>query len=109
MSERQEGGAERTTAERQAAEVMLTVQHPSGLHLRPAAKFVQTAVRFQSDIRIANLSRPRSPDADGKSMFGLMQCGVSPGHQIRIVAVGQDADAAVTALRGLIERDFEEQ
>ena len=109
MSERQEGGADRTIAERPAAEVMLTVSHPSGLHLRPAAQFVQTALRFDSDIRLSNLSRPRAPDVDGKSMFGLMQCGVSPGHQIRISATGHDADEAVAALRTLIEHDFEER
>lgn len=109
MLERQGGGAERTIAERPAAEALLTVRHPSGLHLRPAAQFVQTAVRFESDIRIVNLSRPRAPEIDGKSMFGVMQCGILSGHQIRIFAVGQDANAAVAALSGLIERDFEEQ
>ncbi|WP_026371019.1 HPr family phosphocarrier protein [Kallotenue papyrolyticum] len=89
-------------------ETVLTIAHPVGLHLRPAALFVKTAARFQSDIRIANLDRPDRPEVDAKSMFGLMQIGVSQNHRIRVRATGEDAAAALSALQRLVEQNFEE-
>lgn len=92
----------------EAVESTLTIEHPAGLHLRPAALFVRTAARFQSQITITNLSRVGTPAADAKSMFGVMLIGVSQGHQVRLQANGGDAKLALAALRGLVERQFEE-
>lgn len=92
----------------ESQQIILTIDHPSGLHLRPAALFVKTAARFQSQIRLTNLSRDSHPEGDAKSMFGLMQLGVSQGHQVRVRADGPDAAEAITALRDLVDRHFEE-
>ncbi len=89
-----------------SVETILTVHHPAGLHLRPAAHFVRTAGQFNSAVRLTNLSRPGSPEVDAKSMFAVMQSGVSLGHQIRVRAEGPDAEAAIAALRALVERNF---
>jgi phosphotransferase system HPr (HPr) family protein len=89
-----------------SVETILTVHHPGGLHLRPAAHFVRTAGQFNSAVRLTNLSRPGSPEVDGKSMFAVMQSGVSVGHTIRVRAEGPDAQAAITALRALVEQNF---
>jgi phosphocarrier protein HPr len=89
-------------------QLILTINHPAGLHLRPAALFVRTAARFQSQITITNLSRPGTPNADAKSMFGVMLVGVAQGHQVRLEASGEDAGAAIDALRLLVEGQFEE-
>ncbi len=91
------------------SETVLTIDHPAGLHLRPAALFVKTASRFKSDIQLKNLSREGSPQVDAKSMFGVMQSGVSRGHRIQIVATGADADQAIAALERLVHTQFEEQ
>jgi phosphotransferase system HPr (HPr) family protein len=90
-------------------ELILTIDHPAGLHLRPAELFVKTAARFESQITIANLSRAGTPAADAKSMFGVMLVGVSQGHQVRLQATGTDARAALDALRELIEHRFQEE
>ena len=90
-------------------ELILTIDHPAGLHLHPAALFVQTAACFDSQITVVNLSRVGTPAADAKSMFGVMLVGVSQGHQVRLQAIGQDAPAALDALRDLIEHKFEEE
>jgi phosphotransferase system HPr (HPr) family protein len=90
-------------------ETTFTINHPAGLHLRPAALFVQTAARFQSQIKITNLSRGVSPEVNAKSMFGVMQSGVSQGHQIRVTATGPDATEAIAALKALVESGFEER
>lgn len=90
-------------------ETVLTIHHQAGLHLRPAALFVQTAKRFGSTIRLTNLSRENSADVNAKSMLGLMQLGISQGHQIRVRASGDDAAEAIAALEHLIQSNFEEK
>jgi phosphotransferase system HPr (HPr) family protein len=89
-------------------ELILTIDHPSGLHLRPAALFVKTAARFQSQITITNISRVGRPESDAKSLMGVMQNGVSQGHQVRLRANGPDAEAALAALQQLVSNRFEE-
>ncbi len=91
-----------------SVEAKVVIDHPSGLHLRPAARFVTTAARFESVVRVQNLSRPNAPEVDAKSMLGLMQCGVAQGHEIRLCAEGKDADMAVAALLHLIALNFED-
>jgi phosphotransferase system HPr (HPr) family protein len=89
-------------------ETTLVVEHPQGLHLRPAALFVRTANGFKSDIRVRNLSRENGAEVDAKSMLGVMQAAVSGGHRILLRAHGQDAEAAISALTRLVEGNFEE-
>ena len=89
-------------------EATITIDHPAGLHLRPAALFVQTAARFTSSVRLKNLSRVDAAEVDAKSMFGIMQSGVSQGDQVWVCAEGPDADAAIDALQTLVEQNLEE-
>lgn len=100
-------GANRSVADT-SVEATVVIEHPAGLHLRPAARFVTTATRFECIVRIQNLSRPNAPEVDAKSMLGLMQCGVGQGHQIRLCAEGKDADVAIAALLHLIAQNFED-
>ena len=89
-------------------ERVFRIEHSAGLHLRPAALFVRTANRFSSQITLRNLSRDGSPEADAKSMLGVMQAAVSQGHQVRVQADGPDASDAVAALAALVEANFAE-
>ena len=86
----------------------LTIAHPAGLHLRPAALFVQTAGRFASDIRARNLSRDNSPEVNAKSILGVMQVAVSQGDQLLVRASGADAVEAIAALTALVASNFGE-
>ena len=43
-------------------ETTLTVRHKVGLHARPAALFVQTAKKFNSDIRVSHDEREEVVD-----------------------------------------------
>jgi phosphotransferase system HPr (HPr) family protein len=90
-------------------ETTLTIKHSAGLHLRPAALFVQTAAKFKSTIKLRNLSRQNGPETDAKSMFGIMQLGVSQGHQVLVRADGPDEQDAVETLRRLVDNNFGEQ
>jgi phosphotransferase system HPr (HPr) family protein len=89
-------------------EATLTINHGAGLHLRPAALFVQTAAKYQASVRVRNLSRANSPEADAKSMFGVMQIGVAQGHEILVRADGDDEQEAIDALRQLVDGNFGE-
>jgi phosphotransferase system HPr (HPr) family protein len=88
-------------------ETRLTILHPAGLHARPAALFVQTAGRYQSTVRVANLTRNTRP-VDAKSILGILSLGVSSGHEIQITAEGSDEGAAMSHLQQLVESNFRE-
>lgn len=88
-------------------EATLTVHHPLGLHARPAALFVQTAARFKSAVRVANMTRGSRP-VDAKSILSVLTLGVSQGHEIRVTAEGEDAHEAVEAITDLVESNFGE-
>ena len=85
------------------ARVTVVVSNPSGLHARPAATFVKAAAAFAADIRVTNLTRDPERGASAKSILGVLQLGVSRGHELRIEAEGDDADCAVRELAALVE------
>ena len=75
-------------------DLRLTVIDPSGLHARPAARFVQAASRFASRIAIRHDGR----EADAKSLIALLGLTIRPSSEITLTADGPDADEALTAL-----------
>jgi multiphosphoryl transfer protein len=75
-------------------EIQLTVIDQSGLHARPAARFVQAASRFGSRIRIRNGER----EADAKSLISLLGLAVKLSNVITVAAEGVDAEAALASL-----------
>jgi phosphocarrier protein FPr len=97
--------AEEGKGARAEHETRLTVKNRLGLHARPAARFVQTAGRFQSEVSVTNLASGRGP-ASAKSINAIATLGVRQGHDIKISASGPDAEAALTALRKLADENF---
>lgn len=87
--------------------IRLIVNHPVGLHARPAAQFVKTAMRFESDITVANITKDEKPE-DAKSILSLLTLGVNQGDEIKITADGNDATLALAALKELVENNFGE-
>ena len=81
-----------------------TILNKLGIHARPAAQFVKTANRFQSDIFVEK----DGVEVDGKSIMGLMMLAAGHGSVITVSADGADADAALEAIGELINRKFEE-
>jgi phosphocarrier protein len=82
----------------------LAIRNRLGLHARAAAKFVQTASRFKSEVKI----RKNGEEVDGKSILGLLLLAASQGTQITVAVSGEDEDAAFAAVEGLIIRSFDE-
>jgi phosphotransferase system HPr (HPr) family protein len=83
----------------------IKVEHPAGLHARPASMFVKTANTFSSNIFVQNLNVMSEP-VNAKSILGILTLGVSQNHEIEIVADGEDAEIAVNALKNLIDSNF---
>jgi len=88
--------------------IQLIIQNSRGLHARPAAKFVATALQFPADINVQNISA-NSPLVNGKSINQLVTLGVRQGDEIAIAASGKDAEAALAALQELVDDNFGEK
>ena len=87
--------------------IILTVKHSAGLHARPAALFVKLASSFPCTITVRNLTKQKPP-VNAKSALSVLTQAVNQGQQIMIEAEGESADAALAALKALIESNFGE-
>lgn len=81
------------------------IRNKFGLHARPAAEFVKLANQFKSDITV----RKFDLEVNGKSIMGMMMLAAEYGVEITVRAAGEDAEAAVAQLAGLVERGFGEE
>ncbi|MEM7384132.1 MAG: HPr family phosphocarrier protein [Verrucomicrobiota bacterium] len=82
----------------------LTISNTQGLHARPAAQFVKTSSRFQSEIWVEK----DEERVNGKSILGLMMLAAGHGSTITIEADGADAKDAISALESLVAGGFDE-
>ena len=80
------------------------IVNPLGLHARAAARFVNVAGGFQSQIRVSRGQRTM----DGKSILGLLLLAAARGSEITISADGPDEHDALEALCGLASRGFDD-
>jgi phosphocarrier protein HPr len=81
-----------------SARAEVVVQNQSGLHARPATKFVEVAQGFESDLSIHRDGRT----ANGKSLLSVLKLGVTRDTEIVIEADGPDEEQATEALTKLI-------
>ncbi len=79
----------------------VVVRCESGLHNRQATYFVQKANEFNCSIWLESGSRKMN----AKSLLGIMSLGIATGTTVTLIADGSDAEAAVTALELLLQRD----
>jgi phosphoenolpyruvate-protein phosphotransferase len=70
-----------------------------GLHARPATAFVEAAKGFDAEVIVRHGTRR----ANGKSLAALLRLGAKAGGAVRISARGFQAEAALAALKTLIE------
>ena len=81
------------------------IRNRLGLHARAAAKFVHTATRYTSQIRVSREGRTM----DGKSIMGILLLAAGAGTTVVITADGVDEADAVEALCRLVEGGFGEE
>jgi phosphocarrier protein len=82
----------------------VVIANALGLHARAAARFVQAAARFESNIRVSRGGRA----VDGKSLMGVLLLAASKGTTLTMEADGADAVAALDALAALVAMGFGE-
>ena len=89
-----------------AIEKSVLLDHDVGLHARPSVKLTKLAKRYAADIAI-------KPDdgadwTDAKSIVKVMALKAKKGMMLHFKAEGSDAQVAVDAMVGLVERNFED-
>ncbi len=92
------------TAEYESPELTLAARAPHSLHARPAARLVQVAQGFESDLTLLR----GEARADAKSILDVIGLSVQGGDRLEIRAAGGDAQAALEALSRLFAGNFEE-
>lgn len=80
-------------------EIEVEIKNAEGLHMRPAMQFVDLAGSFKSDISVSN----EMTTADAKSIMQMTMLAATCGSKLRVRAKGRDAQAALKAIRELVE------
>ncbi len=82
----------------------ITISNKLGLHARASAKLTKLAGRFKSDVHLSRNGRR----VNAKSIMGVMMLAAGLGSEIEIETAGDDEQAAMDALRALIDGKFGE-
>ncbi len=82
----------------------LTVRNAIGLHARPAARFVETARRFDADVRVAKAGG--GPAVSARSLTNLVALGARFRETLTVSAAGPQAREAIDALTQLALEGF---
>jgi len=86
------------------ASVEATIVNKLGLHARASAKLSQVASSFKSEVWLSRNGRR----VNAKSIMGVMMLAAGKGSSVTVEAEGDDASAAIEAIRQLIEAKFGE-
>jgi phosphotransferase system HPr (HPr) family protein len=84
---------------------LVEITNSLGLHMRPANKFVELALQYQSDIRV----HYNGNEYNGKSILELTSLAAECGSKLDLEARGADARAAIDALAELVRAQFYEE
>ena len=86
-------------------ELEVTIINRAGIHARPAAVLVQAAKDFK-----ANIYLEKGQDRiNAKSIMGILTLAATYGTKLKLIAEGEDEQAAVETLARLFEVKFEEE
>jgi len=83
-------------------ETELVIQNQLGLHARACALFVRTAAKYQSNVLVSR----DDLEVNGKSIMGVMMLAAEEGSSICVRAEGADEEAAISALKDLVDGKF---
>ena len=77
------------------------VTNPTGLHLGPAGKFCNEAMRFDSRV-IFTYGKDANGEANAKSILSILGACIHRGDEITIICEGPDEQEALDALVSLV-------
>lgn len=87
-------------------EQTLQIENKLGLHVRPAAQFVELASQFESDTTLIK----DQLEVNGKSIMGVLMLEAECGTRITLRVEGDDeklcAEALTDFLKGKIDEEF---
>ena len=83
---------------------VITISNKLGLHARASAKLSKLANGFRSEVHMSRNGRR----INAKSIMGVMMLAAGQGSEIELEVEGDDEEAALRALRALIEDKFGE-
>ena len=86
-------------------EVEVELANRHGLHLRPATRFAQVAMKFRAEVTVA----VDGQEVNGKSILMLTSLAAERGARLRIRAEGDDAGPCLEALEALVRERFGEE
>jgi len=79
-------------------EKTITIKSTAGLHADLAAKIVQTASKYDVDIRMVYAH----VTIDAKSILGLMSLAVPQGENVKLIAIGENAAEAIADIEQVL-------
>jgi len=85
---------------------IIVVENRLGLHARAAAKLVQLASRFRSDVRLAREGRAEA--IDSRSILGILMLAAGRGTRLEVSISGSDEVEAGEAILQLFASRFGE-
>lgn len=78
----------------------VTIKNATGLHLRPAGLFCETAMQFKSKI---TFKTDNNYEANAKSVLSVLGACVKSGERIEISCEGEDEEEALATMVKAIE------
>jgi phosphocarrier protein HPr len=82
----------------------VTISNKLGLHARASAKLTKLAGSFPCEVWLSKGERR----INAKSIMGVMMLAAGLGSEVVVETIGEQADAALTALLALINDKFGE-
>ena len=77
----------------------ITVNNPSGLHLRPAGVLCNEAMKYSSRIVFAF----DGSEANAKSVLSILGAGIKSGDEILLICEGEEEEKALKAMIEAVE------
>ena len=77
------------------------IMNKQGLHARPAAQFVQIAIKYDSKVTV----KKDNEAVNGKSIMGILMLGAQHQNSILITVEGEDAEQAMNELEGFLNKN----
>ena len=79
----------------------VVIKNRTGLHARPASRFVMEAKKYDSHITVRNVALKRH-SANAKSIFSVLLARIPCGATVEIRCDGTDEDKALSGLVDLV-------
>lgn len=83
----------------------IIIKNETGLHARPASRFVQKASEFEAKIKLIR----ESTEVNAKSIMGVMSLGAEKGTEVTLKAEGMDEKKAIKELTNFINNILPEK